>query len=410
MPARLSQTASSQWPDLVLLLALATAVCTARAASSESRGLVRLEEPLVPIREKHHLPALAAAVVRDGKLFAAGAVGVRRQGGDTPVTLEDRFHIGSCTKSMTATLAAMLVEEGTLTWTETVLDRFPEFAEVAAPEWKEATLERLLANRAGAPRAIEPALWRECWEFRGPPEAHRLLLLGGTLRTSPEAPPGTRYLYSNSGFAMAGAMIERAARRPWEILLRQRLFTPLRMHSAGFGPPATPGEEDQPWGHVWEAGEARPVPPGPRADNPPAIGPAGTVHCSILDLARYAAFHLSGRAEDRELVSRALLRKLHTPPAGQDYALGWSVAQRSWAGGTALNHTGSNTMFFCVIWIAPGKDFAVVVATNLGGSTAESAVDDAAAALVRSFVPPTEEPETKPSSSAAERQGSTLAR
>src|SRR4051812_24042844 len=75
---------------------------------------------LEPIRAKSNLPALAAAVVRSNVIIAAGAVGVRKFGAPEKVTLEDKFHIGSCTKSMTATLAAMLVSEGKISWTTTI--------------------------------------------------------------------------------------------------------------------------------------------------------------------------------------------------------------------------------------------------------------------------------------------------
>jgi CubicO group peptidase (beta-lactamase class C family) len=69
------------------------------------------------------LPALAVAVTKDGKIVAAGAVGTRRIGIDSPVTLQDRFHIGSDTKAMTALLGAIPVEEGKLRWSSTVGDR-----------------------------------------------------------------------------------------------------------------------------------------------------------------------------------------------------------------------------------------------------------------------------------------------
>ena len=67
------------------------------------------------IRQKHDLPALAVVVVKDGQICDRVAVGVRKWGDPTPVTTNDVFHIGSCTKSMTATLTAMLIEEGKLT-------------------------------------------------------------------------------------------------------------------------------------------------------------------------------------------------------------------------------------------------------------------------------------------------------
>lgn len=382
---------------LTVILLMVSSALTIGAAEIPSEAVTRDPSPaawddltplLTPLRETNGLPALAAAVVRDGKIVAAGAIGVRRVGSEAAVTLADKFHIGSCTKSMTATLAAMLVEEGKLAWTNSILEIFPELDEAAKPAWREATLELLLGHRAGAPAAIATELWKECRSFQGPPEAHRLLLVTATLRDDPESRPGTRYSYSNSSYAFAGAMIERRAERAWENLLMQRLFRPLGLASTGYGPPATPGQEDQPWGHLPDADAPRPIPSGPLADNPPSIGPAGTVHCSVLDLARYAAFHLTGKAGAKTLLSRESLRKLHTTLPGQGYALGWDTAHPAWAGGPALTHTGSNTMFWSLIWIAPAREFAVVVATNLGGETAAKACDQTAAELIRTYLPP----------------------
>src|SRR5208283_629296 len=74
------------------------------------------------IRKKHDLPALAVAVVKDGQICDRAAVGIRKVGDPTLVTTNDVFHIGSDTKSMTATLAAMLIEEGKSHWDTTIAD------------------------------------------------------------------------------------------------------------------------------------------------------------------------------------------------------------------------------------------------------------------------------------------------
>jgi CubicO group peptidase (beta-lactamase class C family) len=78
-----------------------------------------LDSLLRPYLTQYELPAIAAAVVKDGKIISAGAIGTRRAGANIPVTINDRFHLGSDTKAMTALLAAMLVEEGKLRWNTT---------------------------------------------------------------------------------------------------------------------------------------------------------------------------------------------------------------------------------------------------------------------------------------------------
>lgn len=309
------------------------------------------------------VPSVAAAVVVDGKLHAAGAVGVRKRGDATPVTVDDKYHIGSCTKAMTATLAGILVERGLISWDSSIESVFPEM--VIHPSFQAVTLKQLLTHTGGFPKDPHDALWDEIWEADGlgvPREQRLNLVLPGLLNR-----PLNRevdYLYSNAGYTVAGAMLERVADESFEILLRDEIFMPLGMTSAGFGAPATLGNVDQPYGHTPE-----PVEPEPHGDNPQAVAPAGTVHMSVTDFAKHAIFHLTG---EPKLVGRETLSLLHTP-LESGYALGWSVGERKWANGTGFNHAGSNTLFFALIGLAPAKNGAIVCASNLGTEEGENA-------------------------------------
>jgi CubicO group peptidase (beta-lactamase class C family) len=354
---------------------------------SQATAVSTVNTLLEPLGAKHKLPALAAAVINGDQTIALAAVGVRKDGAPEQVTAADKFHIGSCTKSMTATLAAMFVEEGKLRWDTKLAEVLPDRASAMHADWRDVTLEQLLSHRSGAPEALDAdGLWGRIRQHKGTPPEQRLFLLDGVVTKPPAAPSGTKYIYSNAGYAIAGAILERVAAKPWEELLRERLFKPLGMDSAGFGPPATPGQVDQPWGHTAGLLGLKPVPPGPGADNPPAIGPAGTVHCSLGDLAKYMALHLRGARGAAKLLKPESFQKLHTPIPGQEYALGWLVVERGWAGGAALTHAGSNTMFYTVIWIAPKKDFAVIVAANVGGASAEKGCDETAWKLIQEFL------------------------
>jgi len=207
------------------------------------------------------------------------------------------------------------------------------------------------------------------------------------LARKPESKPGTQFVYSNQGYTIAGVMVERAGGKTWEDLLRSMLFEPLGMTTAGFGAPASLGKVDQPWGHtkVLVLGR-RPVPPGPQADNPLAISPAGAVHCSLGDLAKYAAFHMAGERGESKLLKAESFKKLHTVVEGnKDYALGWVVLKRPWANGRALMHNGSNTMFYVVVWMAPDKNCAVIVAANVGVSLGFKGCDEVAGNLINQY-------------------------
>lgn len=361
---------------------LAGWVLLALAATAHG-GDGELADVLERIREKHQAPALAAARVEGSKLAEIAAVGVREYGKPDRVTTEDRFHIGSCTKAMTATVLAGLVEDGKLRWTSTPAEVFPELAERMHADYRDVTLELLLAHRAGVPADLAAeGLWDRLWAHKGTPLEQRRTLLEGVLLRAPAHKPGSAFLYSNAGYAIAGAMAEKAAGRPWEDLVSERLFKPLGMASAGFGAPGTADKLDQPRGHVLKDGQLSPVSPGRGADNPAAIAPAGTVHCTLGDWAKFVAEHVRGERGESKLLKAETFRTLHRPREGQDYAFGWSFADRPWGGGRVLTHAGSNTMWFAVVWVAPERDFAVLAATNVGDGRAFAAVDEAVAAMI----------------------------
>jgi CubicO group peptidase (beta-lactamase class C family) len=92
-------------------------------------------QELKPIRQKFNVPGMAAAVVTSEGIKLVGAVGVRKRGTETPVTLSDLWHLGSDGKAMTSTLIARLVERGMLKWNSTIAEVFPELAPQLDPDF-----------------------------------------------------------------------------------------------------------------------------------------------------------------------------------------------------------------------------------------------------------------------------------
>src|SRR6266481_3501512 len=108
---------------VVIVLILPGAIVCVRGSGPKTPAIEYsdpVSQMLENIRVKHKLPALAAAVVVDGKIVVTNAVGFRKNGGTEKVTVDDKFHLGSVTKSMTATVAAILVEQGKISWTTTI--------------------------------------------------------------------------------------------------------------------------------------------------------------------------------------------------------------------------------------------------------------------------------------------------
>lgn len=353
-------------------------------AASAQKPIADLADLLAPIREKHGVPALGVAVIVDGELAALGVTGVRKHGEPAKVTVDDRWHLGSCTKAMTATLLAMQVEAGELAWTTTVEKGLPDLAAKMHADAKAITLQQLLQHRAGLPGGPPDELWARLFGYKGTDVEARTEVAATMLGVAPQAKLGERFVYSNAGYMIAGAIAERVGKKPWAELLQEKLFAPLGITSAGFGTPGNEKTTEQPWGH--EPGEKGPTPSF--GDNPPSLGPAGTAHMSLRDWAKFAALHLGVPAANGKLLLKPeSLAALHEKPAKGDYALGWAVMKRGWAKGPILSHSGSNTVWFCVAWLAPDAKFGVLVTCNQG--EADQACDEVAAACIGRFAPKT---------------------
>ncbi len=357
---------------------------TSQPASTQGKLAPLLEE----IRKRRKVPALAGAIVRRGETVALGVSGVRQARRKPAVEINDAFHLGSCTKSMTATLCAMLVEEGKLKWNSTVGDVFTDLRERIDPAFHAVTLEQLLCHRSGLPQDTRPdfTIFPKLLALEGPLKYQRREMIEIVMGRPPSTQPGSAYAYANFGIAIAGAMCEAATGESYEDLMQRMLFEPLGMTTAGFGAPGSAQKIDAIRGHddmaLWQS----PVLPGARADNPQVIAPAGTVHTSIGDWAKYAALHLDGACERPRLLKADSFARLHSDPFQQEYGYGWSMHEKEWAGGRVMAHDGSNGRWYAVIVIAPKRDAAYLVATNAASESAVEACGEAIKAL-REYTP-----------------------
>ena len=350
---------------------------------------ISLDPMLSPYLSRYELPALAAAVVKGGKIIASGAVGTRRAGVKIPVTTSDRFHLGSDTKAMTALLAAMLVEEGKLRWDTTLGAAFPELADKMDTGLRRVTLEQLLSHTSGIPSDNEDIVkvYREAIFQEGNLDEMRYWIVQEWSKRPLESDPGTKFAYSNMGYTIAGAMIERAGKKTWDEMITERIFLPLRLRTAGLGPQSSLGRIDAPLGHAMDDGKVKAMLAGPNGDVPAMIGPAGIAHMSVLDFANWAGWNAGEGKRPPALVKPETMRKLHTPvismpekkdaapgtPPGGRYALGWGELTMDWAPYPLLYHGGSNNMNLAHIWLDPKRDFAIVVVSNIGGPKASAA-------------------------------------
>ncbi|MBN1822571.1 MAG: beta-lactamase family protein [Prolixibacteraceae bacterium] len=349
-------------------------------ADSQPLGVVnknnsdQAEQQLKELLEKtikvSGIPGITAAISDAKGLLLIESAGVRKTGTFMQITNNDFFHIGSCTKAMTSSLLAMLIDKGKLNWESTITEILPEVKTEIHEKYHQVTLHQLVTHRGGIPSNATDWSAFESMELID----RRLAILKENLKNSNNLPVG-EYLYSNLGYMIAGCMAERVTGKTWEAIIKEYLFDPLEMTTAGFGPPGTEILIDQPWGHVkinnlWI----------PRfIDNPESLGPAGRVHCSIEDWAKFISLFLM--SNKNKLLNTEQLNILIDPVG--DYASGWGVVSREWARGIALSHSGSNTMWYTTVWVAPAINRAFFVAANSAGENAAAINDKIIGELIR---------------------------
>lgn len=360
---------------LVCLMALSSITAFA--------GTSLLDSELEKIKSAYLLPGISAAIYVDGYLVEHSVSGIRKVGSEELISKNDKFHLGSCTKSMTATVAATFVEEGKLTWKSTLRELLPTFQ--IHPELQNVTFEMLFAHRSGLEKDPSDELHLELEKLD--PQVGRTELTKIFLNKAPTF-ARDEFNYSNIGYIIAGNILEVLSGKSWETLMKERLFTPLSMKSCGFGPTSILNEDapTQPWGHIVRDYTVKAV----HDDNAPFYGPSANVHCSIPDWVKFLSIHVGGfnhRSNFLKQESFDHLQKLAPVSKSEEYTFGgWYRLQREWAKGDVFTHTGTNTYNFAAVWMAPRTNTILVSTTNRSDYSGSWATSDAISAMIRLFI------------------------
>ncbi|MCA9278770.1 MAG: beta-lactamase family protein [Phycisphaeraceae bacterium] len=324
------------------------------------------------------IPGIAVLAAKNGEIQILDIAGMRDTETGDPLKTDDLFHLGSCTKAMTATLAASIIEDGLLSWDTTLAKALPGLVDELDPWYRDVTIEQLLHHRAGVAertdRMWEFETFAAIQQFEGTPTEIRKQAVQYVLSKPPRSRDTTRMEYSNVSYMTVGYVLETVMEKPFEQLMHERVFLPLGMTSAGFG---LPQGQSQPRGHHQTHDGFLPVAAEDQNKASPAYSPSGEVHATLHDWFLFAQDQMRGyRGEPGTLLAPDSYRKLHEPPTGGTYAMGWYKRRQAWAN-VALTHNGTNVTFYAVATLAPELDACVLVATNCGPPTAGRACRDA---------------------------------
>lgn len=182
-------------------------------------------------------------------------------------------------------------------------------------------------------------------------------------------------------------MIEERGKKPFQQLMKDRAFGPLKMTNTEFysAKKLKLAKASLLWGHKLDGGD--PIKPGePGSENPTVYAGCGTIRTTIDDWAKYIGWHLNESASP-VLKKDETLRDLHNRGVdrgvpGQSYGFGWIQFQSPF--GRTLQHTGNNTNQFSLVWVMPEAKRATLVITNTGQKQAFPACDAATVLLMKS--------------------------
>lgn len=342
-------------------------------ACSGSSSVNRNISSLTSLNDKYGIPGIGGLIYSNTKIQEISVTGLRKFGTEEALQQTDIFHLGSCTKSMTATLAAILIEEGRFNW-ETTLGELLDIE--LHPLYAAMKFETLLVHRAGLP--VEDPIKSQVRSLT--PLSGRRLITEKMLLRIPLSSPDSKYLYSNYSYIIAAHIMEKVTGESWEDLMRKYVFGPLNMSSCGFGMPLYV------WGHMKKDGVIVPI----QADNPSSFAPSSSVHCSLSDWSKFVLLHLKGHRGENNLLNSSSFQKLHaTHPSGDsNYSYGgWMILNRKWANGVTLSHAGSNTLNYAKVWIAPKRNSFIMSTANIGGEEAFLATDAFIQEMISRYLP-----------------------
>ncbi|WP_037569001.1 serine hydrolase [Phaeacidiphilus oryzae] len=352
--------------DWVERHARATAEAPARAPLDAAHWNRRL----AALAARHRVPGAVLGISRGGEL-ALAAWGVLNTETGVQVGEDSLFQIGSVTKIWTTTLLMQLVEEGRLDLDAPVADVLPELRLSDPQARKQVTVRHLLTHTSGIDGDVFTDTGRgdDCLER----------YVEQLASAAQNHPLGATFSYCNSGFVLAGRIVEKLTGTTWDAAVRERLCGPLGLRHTTTLPEEALRFRTAIGHDAGGDGEPRPV---PAWGLPRSSGPAGLITASAADVLAFARVHLAGglAADGGRVLSRRSAEAMtakevdlpDTHTLGDSWGLGW--IRFGWDGHRVIGHDGSTIGQSAFLRLLPEEDLAVTLLCN-GGSAQDLYLD-----------------------------------
>nr|WP_246405525.1 serine hydrolase [Modestobacter versicolor] len=325
------------------------------------------QQRLDVLAARHSVPGAALAVRRVGAgpdELVELATGVLNRSTGVATTTDSVFQIGSITKVWTTTLVMQLVDEGRLDLDAPLAEVLPELQLGDPDVAKRVTMRHLLTHTSGIAGDVFTDTGRgdDCVER----------YVAALADTPQNHPLGATFSYCNSGFTLAGRVVEVLTGQTWDAALRERVIEPL-----GLAHTSTLPEEAvlhrAAVGHIAPEPGADPA-PVPVWVLPRSLGPAGLVNATAADVTAFGALHLRGgvTADGTRVLSAASTEAMQSRQAelpdryslGDSWGLGW--IRHVWDGELLVGHDGGTYGQGAFLRVLPEHGLVIALLTNGG--------------------------------------------
>lgn len=312
------------------------------------------------------VPGLAIAVVQDGRIVYARGFGYRDLDKKLPVTPHTIFGIGSCSKAFTATTMGILVEAGKLEWDKPVREYLPTFRLSDEVATDRVTPRDLMTHRTGLPRHDNVWIRSELTRRQMFDALHTLEFSLDIRQT---------YQYNNLMVMTAGYLVGTIAGTTWEDFARARILVPLGLTETNFSTDDSQKAADFSRSYTLVKGQVEEFP----FYNADALGPAGSINSTILDMASWILLNLNkgkyGEKLEKQIISELRLAQVHAPQVVvpddlkypelyyPTYGMGWRM--NAYRGRPLVSHGGAIMGFSASVAFLPNDKLGVVILNNL---------------------------------------------
>lgn len=329
-------------------------------AQVDANPWLNLDDTLQRRMLEWKIPGLAIAIVEGDSTLFENVYGYADVSTQSKVTKNTLFAIGSCTKFFTTTGLSILADENKLDFNSPVLDYFPDFNLSDSGLQKELLVKDILCHRTGLESGDH--LWYGA-------EYTRQEVLDRLVHLKTRASVRDAFIYNNSMYTLAGAILERQGNMSYESFIEQRLLQPLHMSNTTFDLTHMKTAHALPYGYFDNSYQQLAMP------RLKGLEPAGALWSDIEDMSKWLKFHLSsGEVDGNQVVSPQSLTTLKKPivftgqgmradeTAFKSYGLG--VGFTAYKGHRVMYHTGVAGGYTAIFAFLPEENMGFVILTN----------------------------------------------